>query len=626
MGLAPRRHEEQMMNAIHCPQCGSEIEITELMRAHLEIEVRANIKGEFEQKALAATALADDRVRQKDAELSEARRMLGDAGAKEAELLKKQREVDEQKQRLDLDVERRVADESTRIREQEAKAAQERYGREADDRIRVKDAELVEARGSLAAAATKEAGLLKKHREVEDRERQLEVNIERRVADETAKIRDQEAKVARERYAREADVRVELKETELVEARGKLAEAATNEAALMKKQREVEERERQLPIDVERLLAEETKRVREQEAKFEEQRAEVDREQRRLHDEEHRQQIEGMQKHITALQRRAEQGSQQLQGEAQEVLLRDLLIETFSDDAVEDVPKGAHGADALHRVHAADGRDCGTIVWESKRTKAWSDEWLTKARDDQRAAGAACAVIVTQVLPAEVRHFGLKDGVWVCAWAYAAGLGAALRATLVEVAMAKRVAEGRGEKMHMLFEYLTGTEFRNRVGGFVEAFKEMQDDLESEKRAMLTRWKRRGKLMQRASDNITAFYGDLGGIAGRQLKDLPSLSLDPALALPPFDTEEDDAVESEPPRDDTELKAVFYALVPEDGSTAGNGSLTARFVERALTELGVLATPMDYERCKSALLTEGRIFRGRGKGGSVFRGSATELE
>src|ERR1019366_6205170 len=120
-------------------------------------------------------------------------------------------------------------------------------------------------------------------------------------------------------------------------------------------------------------------------------------------------------KTIIELTRKVQQGSQQVQGEAQEVVLRDLLASAFPTDSIEDVPKGVHGADLVQTVHGRDGRDCGSIVWESKRTRGWSDGWLPKVRDDQREAAAACAVIVTQALPSDIRYFGLKEGVWVCA-------------------------------------------------------------------------------------------------------------------------------------------------------------------------------------------------------------------
>jgi hypothetical protein len=382
----------------------------------------------------------------------------------------------------------------------------------------------------------KELAILKQQRALTEREQELTLDVERRVAVEARRFCDRETKLIQERCAREANEVLRLKEQELTEARHKMDAAAAKEASLLRQRRELEERERQLAVDLERRLNDEVKKIRDEEGKRAEQRAEdrvaLDRQQQELRDAEHRQTIEGLQKHVAELQRRVQQGSQQTQGEAQEAVLRDLLASAFDSDSIEDVAKGAQGADLLQRVRTDDGRDCGTIAWESKRTKAWSDGWLPKLRDDQRAAGAVCAVLVSQELPKDVKHFGLKDGVWVCAWPYAAALGAALRAGLIDISLAKRVAEGRGEKMQMLYEYLTGPEFRNRVGGFVEAFKEMQDDLEREKRAMQTLWKRRERQMQRARDNITAFYGDLQGIAGRQLQDLPSLALEPGRSLP----------------------------------------------------------------------------------------------
>ena len=304
-------------------------------------------------------------------------------------------------------------------------------------------------------------------------------------------------------------------------------------------------------------------------------------------------------------------------------MLRDLLERSFPADSVDDVPKGMNGADLLQRVRSSEGRDCGLIVWESKRTRSWSDDWLPKLRDDQRAVGAACAVIVSQVLPSGVRHFALVEGVWVCAWEYAAALGTALRLGLVDVATARQAAEGRGEKMQMLFDYLTGTEFKLRVEGFVEAFRDMQEDLESEKRAMLTRWNYRSRLMQRARDNITAFCGDLRGIAGGQLLDLPALALEPLAALPAY--AEGHAAGDAAHPGDAELTEILFRLLPADGTTAGNGSLTDKFIERALLELGVHASADDYARCKAALLAEGRARRGKGKGGSVCRAAPGAL-
>lgn len=335
-------------------------------------------------------------------------------------------------------------------------------------------------------------------------------------------------------------LRGELEARVRAEMGKKMQAMAEREAELLKKQREVADRERELALETERRVAAEVARARQQETKLAQQRAEMQQEQQRLRDEEHRQQIEGLQKTIAELTRKVQQGSQQMQGEAQEVVLKDVLTAAFPHDAVDDVPKGVNGADLVQTVRAADGRPCGSIVWESKRTKGWSDAWLPKLREDQRAAGGACAILVTQALPGDVRHFGFKDGVWVCAPSYAVPLGAVLRGGVIDVALAKRAAEGSGQKMQLLYDYMTGTEFRNRVEGIVEAFVDMQDDHASEKRSTLTRWKRREKIIERALQNIASLCGDLEGISGRQLQDLIPEPTDSVRKLPEHTDEESD--------------------------------------------------------------------------------------
>lgn len=491
------------------------------------------------------------------------------------------------------------------------------------------EGELAELQAKLAAASSKEADLLRKERELTEKEQRLALDVEQRLQDETQRIRQQEAAAARERFGREADDRVRAKEQELQETQNKLIAAAAREADLLKKQRELADRERQLAVETEWRVAEEVARVRDQDARLAEQRAELQADQQRLRDAEHNEKIASLEKTIAELSRKVQQGSQQAQGEAQELVLRDLLVGAFPTDTIEDVPKGMHGADFVQSVRGPAGGDCGRIVWESKRTRAWSEGWLPKVRDDQRDAGAACAVIVTQVLPPDVRHFGLKDGVWVCVPAYAVALGAVLRGWLLDVAAAKRAAEGSGQKMQLLYEYMTSTEFRNRVEGLVEAFVEMQEELTSEKRTTMTRWKRREKIIDRALDNITALCGELQGIAGRQLGELLPAALDTVRALPEPAWGEgggDGDAEEDTQAHDERLKVLLLDLLPDDGATVGNGSLSELFVGRAFTELRLHVSADDYERCKDALLAEGRIRRGKGRGGSVGRLVASAAE
>lgn len=187
----------------------------------------------------------------------------------------------------------------------------------------------------------------------------------------------------------------------------------------------------------------------------------------------------------------AEQGSQQLQGEVQELEVEALLREKFPLDVIEPVAKGEHGGDALHRVTGPAGQTCGTIIWETKRTKNWSDGWLTKLRDDQRAAKAEIAVMMSQALPKGVEAFDIVDGVWVTHPRTALPLAMTLRNTLIELASARQAIEGQQTKTEMIYHYLTGPRFKQRVEAIVEAFSSMQEDLAKERKQIIKQWAKR---------------------------------------------------------------------------------------------------------------------------------------
>ena len=223
--------------------------------------------------------------------------------------------------------------------------------------------------------------------------------------------------------------------------------------------------------------------------------------------------------------RRVEQGSQQLQGEVQELELETLLRAKFPRDTIEPVPKGEFGGDTLHRIIGPLGQLCGTILWESKRTKNWSDGWLVKLRDDQRAAKAEIAVIVSQVLPKGVESFGLIDGVWVTHSRFMISVAAALRHSLIEVASARLALEGQQTKTEMVYQYLTGPRFRHRVEAIVESFSSMQEDLDKEKKAITKQWAKREEQIERVMGATVGMYGDLQAIAGKSLQEIEGLEL-----------------------------------------------------------------------------------------------------
>jgi hypothetical protein len=298
----------------------------------------------------------------------------------------------------------------------------------------------------------------------------------------------------------------------------KLAEAQRAQAEAIRKQRELDDAKRELDLSVEKKVQESLAAARSQ-AKQE---AETD---LKLKMAEKEQTITAMQKQIEDLRRRAEQGSQQLQGEVQELELEGVLKRSFPSDVFTPVAKGEFGGDVVHAVARGEGLVCGTILWESKRTKNWSDGWLVKLRDDQRAAKADLAVIVTQALPKGVETFGHVDGVWVTGTRTFLPLAVALRHTLLELALARQAGEGQQTKMELVYRYLTGPRFRQRVTAIIEKFEEMSADLVKERATMTKLWARREMQIQAVLAATAGMYGDLQGIAGQAIETIESLDV-----------------------------------------------------------------------------------------------------
>lgn len=233
--------------------------------------------------------------------------------------------------------------------------------------------------------------------------------------------------------------------------------------------------------------------------------------------------METLRKKIEELNRNADQQSQQAQGEVLELEIENLLKANFPYDSIEPVSKGKKGADVLQKVHTAQGQYCGPIVWESKRTKSWGNEWIEKLKDDQRSVKAEIAVIVSVVLPKEVNHFGQIDGVWVTDFFTALGVAKALRSGIVEIFSARQSMVGKSEKMEMLYRYLSGPEFRQRVGSMIETFKSMKQELDQEKLALQRIWAKREKQIHKVLESTAGMYGDMQGIVGASLPEIKEL-------------------------------------------------------------------------------------------------------
>jgi hypothetical protein len=331
------------------------------------------------------------------------------------------------------------------------------------------------------------------------------------------------AEAEKARLALKADIDEKAKDLAdlkgvLADRDAKLVEAQKAQTEALKKQRELDDARRELDLSVEKKVQESLAAARAQ-AKQE---VETD---LKLKMSEKEQTITAMQKQIEELKRRAEQGSQQLQGEVQELELEGLLKQSFPSDVFTPVPKGEFGGDVVHAVARGEGLVCGKILWESKRTKNWSDGWLVKLRDDQRAAKADLAVIVTQALPKGVETFGHVDGVWVTSTRTFLPLAVALRHTLLELSLARQAGEGQQTKMELVYHYLTGPRFRQRVTAIIEKFEEMQADLTKERAAMTKLWAKREMQIQSVLSATAGMYGDLQGIAGQAIETIEALDV-----------------------------------------------------------------------------------------------------
>jgi hypothetical protein len=343
----------------------------------------------------------------------------------------------------------------------------------------------------------------KKEKDFENIIKDKEKELEEKLHQEKVKLDKQAKKRAEEALS------IEMKDLkEQLDEKAKLLEGAyKQELALRKRTRELEVKEKSLELDVQRTLDKEREKIR-QAAQLEFQ------EERQLKDAEKDQQLAEMRKQIEELKRKAEQGSQQTQGEVLELELEDILRSNFRSDEVQAVAKGVKGGDILQKVYTKSGHYCGEILWEAKRTKTWSDGWIQKLKDDQRAVRADLCALVSTVLPKDVRRIGNVEDVWVTDFASIVGIGTALREILIKVTQARSALSGKTDKMEVIYNYLTGSEFRQRIEAILEPFITMKDDLDTERRAMEKAWAKREKKIQRVMQSIAGMHGDLQGIVG----------------------------------------------------------------------------------------------------------------
>jgi hypothetical protein len=295
-----------------------------------------------------------------------------------------------------------------------------------------------------------------------------------------------------------------------------LHELQKKELDLLREKSALEEKQKNMEVEIEKRFLEKRKEIEDSTIKREQELFD-------LKTKEYKVQMEQQQKLIDELKRKNEQGSMQLQGESQELLLEEILKENFPFDLIEEVGKGVEGADCIQVIRNSSGIVCGKIIYESKRTKAWSNNWIDKLKADMRNSGSDVAVLVSQTFPKDIEKFGEKNGVWICNFNEVSSVAHLLRNGIINVFEAQKAQEGKGDKMQMLYNYLTGNEFKGQVEAIVEGFMAMKQGIMKERIQMEKIWKEREKQLEKVLISTSGLYGSVKGIAGASIGDIPLL-------------------------------------------------------------------------------------------------------
>ncbi|MGL2661738.1 DUF2130 domain-containing protein [Helicobacter pylori] len=364
--------------------------------------------------------------------------------------------------------------------------------------------------------------LEQKEEALKEREKEQQAKFDEAVKQASAlALQDERAKIieeARKNAFLEQQKGLELLQKELDEKSKQVQELHQKEAEIERLKRENNEAESRLKAENEKKLNEklETERERIEKALHEK---------NELKFKQQEEQLEMLRNELKNAQRKAELSSQQFQGEVQELAIEEFLRQKFPLDSVEEIKKGQRGGDCIQVVHTREFQNCGKIYYESKRTKEFQKAWVEKLKSDMREIGADVGVIVSEALPKEMERMGLFEGVWVCSFEEFKGLSAVLREGVIQVGLAKKSQENKGDKVNLLYHYLTSSEFSMQVNAIIEGFEQLRADLESEKRAMARIWKSREKQIDKVFEGTINMYGSIKGIAGNAIGQVKALEL-----------------------------------------------------------------------------------------------------
>ncbi|GAA7122368.1 DUF2130 domain-containing protein [Helicobacter pylori] len=364
--------------------------------------------------------------------------------------------------------------------------------------------------------------LEQKEEALKEQEREQKAKFDDAVKQASAlALQDERAKIieeARKNAFLEQQKGLELLQKELDEKSKQVQELHQKEAEIERLKRENNEAESRLKAENEKKLNEklETERERIEKALHEK---------NELKFKQQEEQLEMLRNELKNAQRKAELSSQQFQGEVQELAIEEFLRQKFPLDCIEEIKKGQRGGDCIQVVHTREFQNCGKIYYESKRTKEFQKAWVEKLKSDMREIGADVGVIVSEALPKEMERMGLFEGVWVCSFEEFKGLSAVLREGVIQVSLAKKSQENKGDKVNLLYHYLTSSEFSMQVSAIIEGFEQLRAELESEKRAMARIWKSREKQIEKVFEGTINMYGSIKGIMGNTIGQVKALEL-----------------------------------------------------------------------------------------------------
>ena len=362
----------------------------------------------------------------------------------------------------------------------------------------------------------------RKEQEFITREKQQEELFKQQLANEKVALQKHLEESLRKTIATDFENKLTLLENDKKNSEEKLLVARQKELEFLKREGELKNKEAELELVLQRKLQEERAIITEQIRKREADKNSLKETEHQLKVRELEKQIDDQKKLAEEMRRKAEQGSMQLQGEVQELILEELLKNNFPFDVISEVGKGIRGADCMQTVRNNLGLECGKIIYESKRTKDFGGDWIEKLKKDMRSIGADVAVIVSQTYPKGMDSFGEKDGVWICSFEEVKAVAYVLRDGLVRLYAASKSQENRGDKMHMLYDYLTSSEFSGQWKAISEGFMSMKISIQQERNAMERMWKAREKQLEKVLLNAVHIGGSIEGIAG---KDIIKLSL-----------------------------------------------------------------------------------------------------